>query len=309
MITEIQEGTVPFLAIKDVPNSRLIIEKNISQKLAANNIKNVGDLLGPHTEASLAGMERLIQAALDNGYQYQLMLDEDPFSVNILCYRTSIPPLVDEVYYTGQVNTSQSLTNIPLYIEIGSELNKDLCSKLHQSLPEYFIPSELHCLEHLPLTANGKTDRKFLSLQEDRLMARDTFYAEPVNEVDKVLATIWQELLGLERVGIHDNFFELGGDSITTIQVVSRLRRLGYQLQPRDLFINQTIARLSEIINSRKENVTHGEQGILHGESGLLPIQQWFLQTDPVDVSYFNQAVLLSISKSVTTEMLQVVYI
>ena len=62
-------------------------------------------------------------------------------------------------------------------------------------------------------------------------------------------AEIWQELLGVERVGIHDNFFELGGDSILTIQVVSRARRLGYELQPKDIFVHQTIARLSRVLD------------------------------------------------------------
>ncbi|HET9278834.1 MAG TPA: condensation domain-containing protein, partial [Flavitalea sp.] len=101
-------------------------------------------------------------------------------------------------------------------------------------------------------------------------------------------------------VGIHDNFFELGGDSILTIQVVNRARRLGYELQPRDLFIHQTIARLSDAIMKHSAIKVSGEQGLLTGMSGLTPIQQWFFENSSESRSHFNQSVLLSIDKAVS---------
>ena len=99
-------------------------------------------------------------------------------------------------------------------------------------------------------------------------------------------------MLGKERAGIHDNCFELGGDSRLTIQVVSRMRRQGYELQPRDIFIHQTISRLSVAMAAHSGTEATGEQGVLTGSSGLLPFQQWWREKDSAAISHFNQAVL-----------------
>ncbi|WP_344812991.1 phosphopantetheine-binding protein, partial [Chitinophaga oryziterrae] len=108
-----------------------------------------------------------------------------------------------------------------------------------------------------------------------------------------------EELLGATRISIHDNFFELGGDSIITIQVVSRVRRHGYDLQVVDLFEHQSVASLSACILARgTSNMLRGEQGLLTGESGLLPIQQQYFASCPEEVSHFNQSLLLGIDKS-----------
>jgi amino acid adenylation domain-containing protein/non-ribosomal peptide synthase protein (TIGR01720 family) len=177
---------------------------------------------------------------------------------------------------------------------------------LNALLPDYMVPSVLVELDELPLTYNGKLDKK-------RLLAMETVYQPvdsreaPRNELEEKLALTWQELLGVEQLSIHDNFFERGGDSIITIQVVSRMKRWGYSLTPRDLFLHQTIATLAMAIGSRQgmERTTTAEQGLLQGESGLLPIQQsWFQQAGKAE-SHYNQSVLLSIDKQVGAPMLQ----
>ncbi|PSL45611.1 non-ribosomal peptide synthase protein (TIGR01720 family)/amino acid adenylation domain-containing protein [Chitinophaga niastensis] len=174
---------------------------------------------------------------------------------------------------------------------------------LKQQLPDYMIPALLIPLEKLPLTANGKIDKKALPDTDAEALLTNAYVA-PRNATEQGLATIWQELLGVSRVGIHDNFFELGGDSIITIQVVSRAKRAGYELQPRDLFLHQTIAALAVLLSSRKSTATAGEQGLLTGHSGLLPIQQWYFNTGAAVTVPFNQSVLLSIDKSVDTSAL-----
>jgi amino acid adenylation domain-containing protein/non-ribosomal peptide synthase protein (TIGR01720 family) len=170
---------------------------------------------------------------------------------------------------------------------------------LESKLPEYMVPQLWIAVEKMPLTTNGKIDKKALPAADANELATAQ-YAAPRNDFEQQLAAVWQKLLGIEQVGIHDNFFELGGDSILTIQVVSRMRRQGYELHPKDIFIHQTIARLSAAVLSGTGISVQGEQGILTGSSGLLPIQQWYFAKDPADVSYNNQAVLLGISKSVT---------
>ncbi|TGU49361.1 hypothetical protein EN829_071025, partial [Mesorhizobium sp. M00.F.Ca.ET.186.01.1.1] len=98
----------------------------------------------------------------------------------------------------------------------------------------------------LPLTPNGKVDRRALPVPE--YTAADGEYVAPETFVEKVLAQIWKEVLGVEEVGIHDNFFELGGDSILSIQIVARAGQSGIRLSPKLLFENQTIAELAHAV-------------------------------------------------------------
>lgn len=89
---------------------------------------------------------------------------------------------------------------------------------LKERLPEYMVPSQLMVLAQFPLSANGKLDRKALPEPERETVA----YEAPVGETEQALALLWQELLGVARVGRQDNFFALGGDSIQSLRVVAR---------------------------------------------------------------------------------------
>jgi aryl carrier-like protein len=183
-----------------------------------------------------------------------------------------------------------------------------LISKLQNRLPEYMIPSQWVELDELPLTKNGKLDRKSLPDPEIKTV-NDSEDSLPRNDFEKTLVTIWQELLDAETVGIHDNFFELGGDSIIIIQIVSRARRAGYEIQVADVFSYQTISKLSEIMDLKSGTslVTNFEQGLLEGRAGLTPIQQWFFENAGNNsnlYNHFNQGVLLSIDKNVSFENL-----
>jgi amino acid adenylation domain-containing protein/non-ribosomal peptide synthase protein (TIGR01720 family) len=175
---------------------------------------------------------------------------------------------------------------------------------LQTKLPDYMVPSVWVELEAIPLTSNGKVDKKALPEPD---LADAAVYAAPRNVIEEALATIWRELLGQERVGIYDNFFELGGDSILTIQLVSRMRRLGYTVQPRDIFNNQDIAGLSAVIGHSEGSDVAAEQGELSGSFGLLPIQSWYLEKQHTEISHFNQSVLLKVKKTITADQLQMV--
>nr|WP_263623208.1 non-ribosomal peptide synthetase [Rhizobium sp. T1473] len=107
----------------------------------------------------------------------------------------------------------------------GAQLAASLRAHLGSLLPDYMVPSAFVRLDGLPLTPNGKLDRQALPAPDDDAYAR-TAYEAPQGEVETLLAGIWQELLGLERVGRHDHFFELGGHSLLAVQLLSRLRRL-----------------------------------------------------------------------------------
>ncbi|MCP8466330.1 amino acid adenylation domain-containing protein [Pseudomonas sp. ZM23] len=128
---------------------------------------------------------------------------------------------------------------------VTGRIESDLRAALLDELPDYMVPAQIVLLERMPLTPNGKLDRKALPDPDFSLQQRA--YRAPESEREQALATIWRAVLGLERVGLDDNFFELGGDSIVSIQVVSRARAAGLHLSPKDLFQYQTLQALARV--------------------------------------------------------------
>ncbi len=163
-----------------------------------------------------------------------------------------------------------------------------LAAHLAASLPEYMVPAQWLALERMPLSPNGKLDRKALPAPE--VSVAQAGYSAPRNAVERTLAEIWQDLLGVERVGLDDNFFSLGGDSIVSIQVVSRARQAGLQLSPRDLFQHQNIRSLAL---AAKVGAATAEQGPASGEVALAPVQRWFFEQAIPNRQHWNQSLLL----------------
>ncbi|WP_347556843.1 non-ribosomal peptide synthase/polyketide synthase [Robbsia sp. KACC 23696] len=110
-------------------------------------------------------------------------------------------------------------------------------------LPDYMVPGAIVVLDRLPLTPSGKVDRKALPVPAPIQTAQA--YAAPRGDVEGALARIWQDLLGVERIGRDDNFFALGGDSILSLKAVARAHDVGLQFTPRQLFDAQTVAALA----------------------------------------------------------------
>ena len=108
---------------------------------------------------------------------------------------------------------------------------------LRAELPEYMVPSAFVKLEAMPLNTSGKVDRKALPAPDAEALVTHAYEA-PQGPVEEVLAGIWQELLGVERVGRHDNFFDLGGHSLLAVQLIGRMRReLGQEVALKDFFL------------------------------------------------------------------------
>ncbi|MEY9927498.1 amino acid adenylation domain-containing protein/non-ribosomal peptide synthase protein (TIGR01720 family) [Catenulispora sp. GP43] len=167
----------------------------------------------------------------------------------------------------------------------------ELRAHLEADLPDYMVPAAFVAVPQLPLTANGKVDRRRLPAPDWAAGSGDTAYRAPGTETETVLAAIWADLLGVDRVGADDNFFMLGGDSILSIQVVSRARSAGLALSPRDLFRHPTIAALATAATDTARTVAGTEP--VSGDVGLTPIQSWFLDPRPAQAAFFNQSVVL----------------
>ena len=180
-------------------------------------------------------------------------------------------------------------------------LRDELKAQLKVQLPDYMVPTHLMLLASMPLTANGKLDRRALPTPDPQLNRQQ--YVAPSNPLEQSLAGVWCDVLNLKQIGLNDNFFELGGDSILSIQVVSRARQLGIHFSPRDLFQHQTVQALAAVATHTAQH--HAEQGRLSGESALTPIQHWFFDTDMPHREHWNQSLLLEPSLALEPHTLE----
>jgi acyl carrier protein len=171
--------------------------------------------------------------------------------------------------------------------------SSELRQFLQERLPEYMVPSAFVLLEKLPLTPNSKLDRAALPAPDLTRSELFETFAAPCSSLEQQLASIWMEVLGIERVGIHDNFFELGGDSILSIQIVAKANRAGIQLTPKLLFQHQTIAFLAAAAGTVE--AVRAEQKPVTGAVPLTPVQQWFFEENFACGHHWNQAVMLEV--------------
>jgi len=135
----------------------------------------------------------------------------------------------------------------------------ELRAHLRARLPEYMIPQHFVELDSLPLTPAGKIDRKGLPNPFETGRGSDTGYVAPATPTEALLASIWQEALGVERVGAHDNFFDLGGHSLLCMQVIERIRKqTGVRLSPRAILMN-TLRQIAETLPAPGTGESHGD--------------------------------------------------
>ena len=177
---------------------------------------------------------------------------------------------------------------------------------LKKQLPEYMIPAVFVFLDKLPLTNNGKVDRKALPIPEQQRPELAGRYVQPRTPAEEKLAGIWSKALRVERVGVNDNFFELGGDSILSIQIISAARREGLQLTPTLLFAHQTIAELAAAASAlTAAPETLPTQGVVAGSLPLTPIQKWFVEQHLEEPQHYNQAFLFEVSERMERRLLE----
>jgi amino acid adenylation domain-containing protein/non-ribosomal peptide synthase protein (TIGR01720 family) len=186
----------------------------------------------------------------------------------------------------------------------------DVREHLTAILPEYMVPAAFVFLDKLPLSTNGKIDRKALPAPELQRPDLAGHYVAPRTPVERTLAAIWEKVLRVPQIGVDDNFFALGGDSILSIQVLSLARAEGLTLTPTQLFANQTVAQLAAVadrvatVRTGESSEVHSEEGVI-GDVPLTPIQHWFFQQQLVDPQHYNQAFLFEVTESLDRARLQ----
>ncbi|MFD3716804.1 amino acid adenylation domain-containing protein, partial [Streptomyces sp. NPDC058677] len=169
---------------------------------------------------------------------------------------------------------------------------------------DYMIPAAFVTLDALPLTANGKLDRKALPTPDPHT---ETSGRAPRTPQEEILCHLFADVLGLDRVGIDDSFFDLGGDSIMSIQLVSRARRAGLALSARDVFERKTIEALAAVVGTAAGD--GGGAGEVESEDSrfgvvpLTPVMRWLAERGG-PVGQFNQSVVLRVPAALDGERL-----
>ncbi|MFF2144924.1 amino acid adenylation domain-containing protein [Kitasatospora sp. NPDC058190] len=182
----------------------------------------------------------------------------------------------------------------------------ELRAHVAAALPEYMVPSAFVVLDELPLTASGKVDRGALPAPES---GSDADAREPRTEAERILAGLFAEVLGAERVGVDDSFFLLGGDSILTIQLVGRARQAGLDLSPRDVFAHKTVAALAaaaqpEPTAEPAPRPTTPVVGDGVGDVPVTPIIDWLRELGG-SIESFNQTMSMAAPAGLTAELVE----
>ncbi len=246
--------------------------------LGGERLYKTGDLAKWNEDGNIEYLGRIDNQVKIRGFRIELGEIESELR--------KIDGITDAVVIDVDDETGKSLC---AYIITHKELSaNNLRIALGNVLPDYMVPSYYVTIEKIPLTANGKLDRKALP-KPNKVLVRKT-YVPPENNTQMVLCKIWGDVLGIDRVGTSDNFFEIGGDSIKALQILARLYQHGLQFTIKNLFKYPTVKELSTQV---KSVACETYKAFEAGELPLTPIQKLFFEKSGEQNHHFNQAVMV----------------
>ncbi len=297
LLREILQKTQPeMLGLTAVPNARL------HSDIAALTMLTSGD--GPATAGELRKLLRQEPQAAPVEPEDLWALEQDlPYQVEILSSSVANDGLCDVILRrktvqemgrgqaeqwsvprfpgeTDLVRPWETYTNNPLQQKVASNLIPQARRWLGEKLPEYMVPSAFVLLDSMPLSSNGKVNRRALPAPDQSRPEGQRNYVAPRNAAEEIVASLWADVLRLEQVGVTDDFFELGGHSLSATQVVSRVRQaFQVELPLRALFEAPTVAALAQTIDKTQRS----ERGIVAPPIVPVPRQQ------PLPLSFAQQ--------------------
>ncbi len=261
------------LGVRDVPNSRLRDETRALELLESSDCPDsVGALRKAIKNAESAAIdpESFWALAADNAFDVHVGWAAsgalDRCDVLLRRRRDELPPVAE----FGRGRTAgqkpwRAYANNPLMAKFSQRIVPAIRGFLLERLPEYMVPSVCVPLDALPLSSNGKVDRRALPEPTDGPAGSDKVFAAPKTEIERKIAAVWQDLLGLERVGLDDNFFDLGGHSLLMVRLRSRLRDvLGVEPSIIDLFQFPTVSAQAKRFGSPRGNGAPRPQTDVH---------------------------------------------
>jgi amino acid adenylation domain-containing protein/non-ribosomal peptide synthase protein (TIGR01720 family) len=263
----------------------------LAKGVRGDRLYRTGDLARYHADGNLEFLGRVDDQIKLNGFRIELGEIEA-----VLQQHSQVR---DVVALAREDKLGQKKLVAYLVFEANSAEDnlKHLRALVAEKLPEYMIPAHFVQLKALPLTSNGKVDRKALPAPDEVKPELQGKFVAPNTSVEITLTKIWSKLLGIEQVGIHDNFFELGGDSIVSIQAIARANQVGLRLTPKQIFEHQTIAKLA--VHAGTSDKIESEQGLVTGLVPLTPIQLSFFEQNLPQPHHWNQSVLLELKQDI----------
>ena len=248
-----------WLGLNAIPNARVAREVAILEQLKAIVLQTVAELkqvLPNRLSSRPSTRQRYGELADKAGYQLELSYTGSGADgrMDALFRRSTRHECAGKVFWPQEKTITERHWNDygsnPLKGKLGRAMIPRLRDDLKTRLPEYMVPSVFVLLESLPLSANGKVDRRALPMPGDVRAGLDAEYIAPRNEMEEHLVQIWADVLKLERVGVNDDFFDLGGHSLMATQVVSRIReQMNVDLPLSEMFGYPTIAELAHKID------------------------------------------------------------
>ncbi|MGH0593689.1 amino acid adenylation domain-containing protein [Bacillus pretiosus] len=221
----------------------------VSPFKVTDRIYKTGDIARYLPNGDIEYIGRLDDQVKIRGYRIELSEIESAIAKhpvvknNIVVTREDVP---GENYLVAYIVTDE-------HVSLGAQ---DLLNFLSEFLPNYMLPSIFVSIEELPLTSNGKVDKKALpNPKHSRLDASEDFIASR-SEEEEMLVGVWSQVLDVEKIGIDDNYFALGGDSIRSIQVVARAQERGIEFSVEDMFKYPTIRSLLHHLRTFEYNTT-----------------------------------------------------
>ncbi|MBO7564183.1 MAG: amino acid adenylation domain-containing protein, partial [Clostridiales bacterium] len=167
----------------------------------------------------------------------------------------------------------------------------EIRDELGKTMPDYMIPTYLMRIESIPVTRNGKLDKRALPEIE---AGTGREYVAPNTEKEKIICEAFEKILNVKNVGIKDNFFELGGDSIKAIRIISILRNAGYKVAVKDILTMKTVERISMLVE-KAEQTEEYEQGEVNGVIKKTPIIRAFDSWNLKKPEHFNQSMMINV--------------
>jgi amino acid adenylation domain-containing protein/thioester reductase-like protein len=252
-----------FLGITNIPNARL------SQDLAAISLLNSDNDTSTISALKAALLEfpqpigidpeLLWQLGRELAYEVEINWSEGSVNgtYNVAFYQRSTVGLPQIVTFPTAISGSQNTmlqpwsaySNQPFVANIGSELIPQLRVFLQEKLPEYMVPSTFVLMETMPLTPNGKIDRRALPAPSSERPTLDELFVAPRNAIEQQIAKIWSQTLAVNSIGVNDNFFDLGGHSLFVAKMMTQVADVFDIVLPLScLFKSPTIAGLAQSI-------------------------------------------------------------
>ncbi|MFF2290595.1 amino acid adenylation domain-containing protein, partial [Peribacillus butanolivorans] len=257
-------------------NEALTKERFIANPFGKGKIYRSGDLGRYLEDGTIEYLGRIDEQVKIRGYRIELSeIEQALLSLDAVKQAVVMDKKTDSDHF------------IYAYMTSDSELDMTgIRTSLRQALPEYMIPNRMMQINKVPVTINGKVDKR----QLPEIEQESDDYTEPTTEIEKILHNVFSDVLGLRRISIVESFFILGGDSIKAMRIVSKLRECGYDLKVQDIMHGRTIESIARFVTDKEKNVY--EQGLVSGEIITTPIIEQFEKWKMREPNHFNQSVI-----------------